>query len=281
MGILREGMELWRQSLKYNPWNWYPLKDLVSAYLEAATEFNDSGRKDEASQVVTSAQDYANRLLKVTPYRPATYYYTGQLEILAGKMKNDQSLKDHGLQKLLFSIQLDPINIPSYYLTIAQYYYDEGQKDEAMNYLAQLETTFVPTLDGAVDFGALRGKSLARQDWVDITETVRQAWQLKATILLDEGKTDDALVALYNGLNTPLGGGEMIESHYDLGQLQLPFLIKIADIKSQQGDWLEARNRAQQAVDILTKRDELGTADSRHIYEILYAAKSHLAESGS
>jgi tetratricopeptide (TPR) repeat protein len=278
--VIREAMNDWRLSLKFNPWNWYPLKDLLNSHLTAAEEFYKAGRTEDTQRLLDSALGYAGRLLKVTPYRPATWYYAGQTEILAGRTRSDPELKGKGLEKILNSIKLDPINIPSYYLGIATFYYDEGQDEEALKYADKLEEIFVPRIEVGgveqIDFGALRGKSLARQDWVDITETVRQAWQLKSDILLKQGRTDEALTALYNGLNTPLGGGEIVESHYDLGLLQLPFALRIADIQAQKGNWTEVYARAGQAIEIMTKRDMLGSPNSRHIHELYYAAQSHI-----
>lgn len=277
VGVIREGMKYWRTSLIFNPWNWYPLKDLVSTHLSAASEMHRGGRSKEAEEVISAGLRYAKRLLKVTPYRPATYYYVGQLEILAGRLRNDSSLKESGLKKLLHSIELDPKNIPRYYLGIAQYYYEENQFEKSLEYLNQIEKIFVPLKsDGTVDLGALKGKSLARQDWIDITETLRDTWWLKGIILDSLGKHEEALIPLYNGLNTPIGGGPMAEQHLDLGLLQLPFCLKIASIQKDLGNWLEVYRRAEQAKNIVDERKMFGTPESRKAYELYNLAQSRI-----
>jgi len=215
----------------------------------------------------------------VTPHRPASYYYVGQLEIVAGRLRGDEELEQRGLEKILHSIELDPLNIPKYYLGIAQYYHEEGDYDEALEYIAIMEDKFVPRYDsGDIDFGALKGKSLARQDWIDITETMRQAWWLKADILDQRGQKDEALQALYNGFNTPLGGGEMAERFLDFGMLQLPFLIRIAEISAELEDWVTVDIRARQAIGIIEDHEMQGTSESRKAYDLFYRAQPHIRE---
>ncbi|MCX6646117.1 MAG: O-antigen ligase family protein [bacterium] len=276
--IVQEGMKYWEKSLIYNPWNWYPLKDLLSAHFFGSQDLINSGNSDRVQPIIVAGLEYGKRLLKITPYRPASYYYVGQIEILAGRLWGDDNLKQDGIEKALHAIELDPKNIPRYYLGIAQYYRDEGNLDEALRYIGTMEELFVPLFPGTddIDFGALKGKSLARNDWIDICETIREAWWLKADMFIERGKLSDALVPLYNGLNTPLGGGEMAAANLDLGLLQAPFALRLAEIESELGMWEEAYLHANQVIDILTEKDLLGTGQSGHAYDLMYAAQSHL-----
>lgn len=275
--IVQEGMKYWQKSLNFNPWNWYALKDLLTAHYYGAMDLAKSGTPIDLDRIINPGLGYGYRLLKVTPYRPASYYYVGQLEILAGRLRGDNALKEKGIAKLLHSIKLDPKNIPTYYLGIAQYYADEGNNDEALKYLAILEEKFVPLDDaGQIDFRGLKEKSRARQDWIEITETMRQGWWLKADILIKSGEKAEALIPLYNGFNTPVGGGEMAEQYYNLGRLQFPFLLKIAEISSELGDWVTVSIRAKQAIDILKTEDLLGTPESRQAHDFFYEAQKHL-----
>jgi O-antigen ligase/tetratricopeptide (TPR) repeat protein len=279
-GIIMEAVKLWKESLYFNPWNWYPLKELVAAHFYWAHDAIDAELDIDLDRVLVPGLDYSERLLRVTPYRPASYYYVGQLRIIAGRYRDDPALAEMGLQNMLHSIELDPINIPQYYLGIAQYYYETGDNDKALEYLLELVRIFVPKNDdGSVDFGALRGKSLARHDWVDITETCREAWRLMAEIYYGRGEMDKALEALYNGFNTPLGGGEALERYQNLKLLQLPFEIRISEIAAEQGDWTTVFIRARDAIDTMNKNDMLGTSESRHIYDLFYLAQAHLDES--
>jgi O-antigen ligase/tetratricopeptide (TPR) repeat protein len=278
-GIIREGMYYWKQSLTYNPWNWYALKDLVTAHYYGALDLLSSASGINPEPIVQAGLEYGHRLLEVTPHRPASYYYVGQLEIVAGRLRADEDLEHQGLQKMLHSIELDPQNIPKYYLGIAQYYYEEGDLDEALRYIAIMEEKFVPRYDsGDIDFGALKGKSLARQDWIDITETMRQAWWLKGEILDRQGQKEAALQAFYNGFNTPLGGGEMAEEFLDLGMLQLPFLLRIAEISADLEDWATVDIRTRQAMGIIEENNLQGTEDSQKAYELFYRAQPHIRE---
>ncbi len=277
--IIQEGMRYWQTSLKYNPWNWYPLKDLLAAHYYGALDLAQSGADLDLDRIVTPGLEYGYRLLRVTPHRPASYYFLGQLEILAGQLQDDESLKETGLAKLLHSIELDPQNIPKYYLGIAKYYTNAEEYTEALKYLEIIEEKFVPLDDyGEVNFSALKGKSLARYDWIDITETIREAWWYKADILIELDRKEESLLPLYNGLNTPVGGGEMAEDYYDLGLLQLPFALRIAEIAAEFEDWITVDRRAGQVIDIITERDMGGTAESRKAYDLYYEAQSHLKD---
>ncbi|MCK4719568.1 O-antigen ligase family protein, partial [bacterium] len=80
--VVQEGMKYWREALKYNPWNWYPLKDLVSAHFFGSQDLAEAGHLETAEPIIEAGLEYGRRLLQVTPYRPASHYYVGQLEIL-------------------------------------------------------------------------------------------------------------------------------------------------------------------------------------------------------
>ena len=277
--IIQEGMRYWQSSLTWNPWNWYALKDLVTAHYYGALDLMGSASGINPEPIIENGLEYGRRLLTVTPHRPASYYYVGQLEIVAGRLRGDEELEARGLEKILHSIELDPQNIPKYYLGIAQYYYEEGELNEALGYIAIMEEKFVPRYDnGDIDFGALKGKSLARQDWIDITETMRQAWWLKAEILDQQDQQEAALEALYNGSNTPLGGGEMAEQFLDFGMLQLPFLLRIAEISADLEDWVTVDVRTRQAMRIIEENNLQGSPDSQKAYDLFYRAQPHIRE---
>lgn len=276
--IVQEGMRYWEKALVYNPWNWYPLKDLLSAHFFGSQDLVESGYTDRVQPIIEAGLEYGRRLLRITPYRPASYYYVGQIEILAGKLWGDDDLKAEGLIKTLHSIELDPKNIPRYYLGIAQYYRDEGDLDEALGYIETMEGLFVPLYEGTgdIDFGALKGKSLARHDWVDICETIREAWWLKADILIEQGRLEESLIPMYNGLNTPLGGGEMVQGVLDLDLLQAPFALRLAEVNAELEDWEQTYHYANRVIEILTEKELLGTEQSGHAYDMMYLAQSHL-----
>ncbi len=279
--VVQEGMKYWREALKYNPWNWYPLKDLVSAHFFGSQDLAEAGHLETAEPIIEAGLEYGRRLLQVTPYRPASHYYVGQLEILTGRLTGNDELRAEGLQKILHSIELDPKNIPRYYLGIAQYYKDEGEYEEALIYIASLEDLFVPLYEGTneIDFGALKGKSLARYDWIDITETIREAWWIKADMLIGMERIEESLVPLYNGLNTPLGGGDQYLGNLDIGLLQAPFALRIAEVQAELGNWDDVTLRANQVIEILTERELLGSEQSQHAYDLLYTAMGELRRS--
>jgi len=138
--IVQEGMRLWKASLRFNPWNWYALKDLLSAHYYGAADLYQSGADLDLEKIVDPGLEYGYRLLRVTPHRPATHFYVGQMEVLAGRLKNDDALKQQGFDRMLHAVELDPVNIPSYYLAIAQYYYyDLQDPDTALANLDRME----------------------------------------------------------------------------------------------------------------------------------------------
>ena len=273
--IVIEARDYWVRSLNWNPWNWRSLKSLLNAFYNEAKNIYVYGQDGDLDRAIALGLDYGYRLLHVTPHRPATHYYLGQHEILVGRIRGDDELKEAGLAKLLMAIELDPKNIPKYYLGIAEYYYAEGEFDTALEYIDTLEGIFVPLYDtGDIDFGALKGKSLARHDWIDITETMRDAWWLKGEIYLLQDKKEEAIEALYHGLNTPVGGGELVEPYMDLGELQFRFAVRIAETAAEIGDWETVYNRAKQALDILEERGMLNqpeTLEETRMLQRLYA----------
>jgi len=255
--IVQEGMRYWQLSLNYNPWNWYPLKDLLTAHYYGALDLYQNGADLDLERIVTPGLEYGNRLLNVTPFRPASYFFMGQMEILAGRLKNDDALKEQGFEKLLHSIELDPVNIPSYYFSIAQYYYDDlDNPAEALNYLDTIERIFVPRHDnGDIDFSGLKGKSGARLDWQYITKTLRDSWQHKAWILIEQERYEEALVSLYNGYNTPPGTGEVEQAKREIqpDQMVLDRIIRdvapeIAELDEDSEEYLDARNRIEDEI---------------------------------
>jgi O-antigen ligase/tetratricopeptide (TPR) repeat protein len=275
--LLDRGISYWERSLKYNPWNWYPLKDLLAYSFVRARDSASSGDYEQAEEFLNKSMKYGERLLKVTPHRPASYYDMGQTLILAGQAWRQDDLVKSGLNDMLHAIELDPVNIPKYYLGVAQYYKEDGEIEKSLEYLQKLEEIFVPTnTEGGVDFSALKGKSLARQDWIDITETCRDAWWLQADILQQLGRRDEAMTTLYNGLNTPVGGGEQREEQFNLGILQLPFLLKIAEQAAEDGDWNTVKLRTSSALDVINENEMYGSPESEKANELYYEARSHL-----
>jgi len=307
----QKGKDYWHISLKYNPWNWYPLNDLINGHFYHGSRLIESGMEPEARESLEEGLTYADGLLRVTPYRPASHYYVGMMQIMLADVTGDDAMKEAGLAHALKALELDPKNIPRYYLGIGEYYYDEGDYENALKYLEQIEEIFVPRYDtGDIDFNGLKGKSGARLDWRMITETLREAWALESVILLDQGKKEEALIALGNGLDTPLGTGEIeqaimlvelpedeiqellieYEDDRDAGreayeerqvdiyykQLQLPFALIIADISSELGDWVTVKRRATHVLSIMESLGVTEAGELDRAEELLAEADQHL-----
>jgi len=312
----QKGKQYWLRSLNYNPWNWYPLNDLMTRNYYVGSNMIDEGMNEDAKVALREGLSYSDRLLRITPHRAASHYYVGMTQIMLARLTGDDPLKQKGLANILKSIELDPKNIPQYYLGIAQYYFDEGEFGTSYGYLEQIEEIYVPKYDtGGIDFNGLKGKSGARLDWRTITETMRDAWALKATILLKQGRMEDALMALGNGLDTPLGTGEveqaqatielpreeleqLIDEYGDdddvmreiyqarqvdiyYKQIRLPFLLIIAQVEKETGDWVSVKQRASQAKAIVEdlKIDDFSEMDK--VDALISEADSHLLEMGA
>lgn len=309
----QKGKQYWLRSLKYNPWNWYPLNDLMTRNYFVGSNMVDSGMNDDAIAALREGLSYSDRLLNITPHRAASRYYVGMSQITLARLTGDDPLKQKGLANILMSIELDPKNIPQYYLGIAQYYFDEGDFETSYGYLEKIEEIYVPKYDtGGIDFNGLKGKSGARLDWRTITETMRDAWALKATILLKQGRMEEALMALGNGLDTPMGTGEVEQAQTTMQlsreeieqlneeygddedaknekkrerqvdiyykQIRLPFFLIIAEVEKETGDWVAVKQRASQAKAIIEdlKIDDFSEMDK--LDALISEADSHLLD---
>ncbi len=326
--IVQEGMRLWQGSLRFNPWNWYPLKDLLSAHYYGAADLYQSGADLDLEKIVDPGLEYGYRLLRITPHRPATHFFVGQMEVLAGRLKSDDDLKQLGFERMLHAIELDPVNIPSYYLAIAQYYYyDLQDTEQALDNLGRMVEIFVPRFDnGDIDFNGLKGKSGARLDWQFLTMTMRDSWKLTAEILIGLDRKEDALLPLYNAFSTVPGAGEREQARREImldpeteteiilsiapnfnelvegsdewfevrpairealqrekedrfyRRLQIPILLRIAELSRDLEDWTNMHRRAQQLVEILVDLGISGTPESIAAWDLYYTAQGHLRE---
>jgi len=201
-------------------------------------------------QHLDKAIRYSEQLYKVEYMDPKVNYYRGQVLLLASG--GDEATKKEAFYYLEKAIELNPINIPLFYIGVADYYYRDGRDDKALEKIAELEKmldSIQHESERESDWiNELAGRRL---DWADLPLVYRKAQWIKGEIYREMGDGEKAISAYFKGANTKLRNFDDERMAFE----NISFNLVLAEIAFGEDDFARAKDYADKVLTAYDSND--------------------------
>ena len=233
-----------QEMLKYNtmavrvfPYNPDALFNLARDYFFGAdatssgTANPPADAKAQFDFYVAEALKYSDRLMHLEYYDPKANYYRGQILILAGR-------KEEAFKFLDRALELNPLNIPLFYVGVADYYLMDGQYDKVLEKVTRLEDMLNKIEDVTQrEPNWLQELAGRRLDWQDLPEVYRKAMWLKGQVYLEREDYAKADKAFRQGAEVTIRDLDRMSMDYENRR----FNLELADLARRDGRLDEAQ----------------------------------------
>jgi len=203
--------------------------------ISSGTAKPPSNAKEQFDYHVNEALKYSDRLMRLEYHDPKSNYYRGQILILAGR-------KDEAFEFLDRALELNPLNIPLFYVGVADYYFLDGQYDKALEKVTRLEDMLNQIEDITQrEPNWLQELAGRRLDWQDLPEVYRKAMWVKGQVYLQWKDYEKADRAFRQGAEVTIRDLDRMSMDYE----NRYFNMELADIARRDGRLEEAQSLAR------------------------------------